>query len=265
MRTLQKKKIFAVCGKGGVGKTAFTALLTKILVESGTAGRLLIVDGDPALGLPGTLGIQTTRSIGQVRESIIVAARSGSRDERSDIAEAIDYMIMESLVETDDFAFLAMGRTDSRGCYCSVNEILRESLSLLAESFDTILIDGEAGLEQINRQVVGKLDTLFILTDTSARGRQSVEHIVGLVRDDHVIDCQQVGVVVNRSKYGHPVPLDAIAHIGVEIFGTIPEDDHLASYDAAGQCLLELPPDSPAVVAVRAILESHIVHECLGT
>ena len=41
-------RVFAVCGKGGVGKTAFTAMLTRVLLEGGVADRLLAIDADPA-------------------------------------------------------------------------------------------------------------------------------------------------------------------------------------------------------------------------
>ena len=39
-------KVVAVCGKGGVGKTAFTTMLTKVLKDDPDTGRLLVVDAD---------------------------------------------------------------------------------------------------------------------------------------------------------------------------------------------------------------------------
>ena len=36
-------KVVAVCGKGGVGKTAFTTMLTKVLKDDPDTGRLLVV------------------------------------------------------------------------------------------------------------------------------------------------------------------------------------------------------------------------------
>ncbi|MCP4611914.1 MAG: ATP-binding protein, partial [Planctomycetes bacterium] len=60
-------------------------------------------------------------------------------------------------------------------CYCPVNDLLRGTIETLSKSFDTILIDGEAGLEQINRQVVRRLSTLIIVSDATARGIETDE------------------------------------------------------------------------------------------
>lgn len=43
-------KVIAVCGKGGVGKTALTAMLTRELKNRKDTGHFLVVDADPALG-----------------------------------------------------------------------------------------------------------------------------------------------------------------------------------------------------------------------
>lgn len=53
---MNNHRVIAVCGKGGVGKTAFTTLLTKVMIEDPQAGKLLVVDADPALGLHYALG-----------------------------------------------------------------------------------------------------------------------------------------------------------------------------------------------------------------
>ena len=44
-------KLLAVCGKGGTGKTASTAMMARALYESKNAGRLLLIDADPAMVL----------------------------------------------------------------------------------------------------------------------------------------------------------------------------------------------------------------------
>jgi len=247
--------IYAVCGKGGVGKTAFTALFAKALLDSGNAGKLLVIDADPALGLANALAVRPEKTIGQLRESIIETARRGGEAEKDEIARMLDYLVMESLVETDGFALMAMGRSETLGCYCPVNDILRDAITMLSRKFDTILIDGEAGLEQINRQVLREIDCLVILTDPSARGLQTVGILKEMVEKRDVAACKEAGVVFNRVRGDEAFLAQAAAKIGIGVFGFVPEDPEVGRYDMAGKSLAELPPESEAAAAVRAIAE----------
>ncbi|MCK4242638.1 MAG: AAA family ATPase, partial [Dehalococcoidia bacterium] len=89
-------KSIAMCGKGGVGKTALTVLLTKVLV--GSNGKLLVVDADPVVGLPQALGVSVAKTMGDVSEEIIRAARTGGKKEKIEVVNMLDYMILEALV-----------------------------------------------------------------------------------------------------------------------------------------------------------------------
>jgi CO dehydrogenase maturation factor len=253
------KRLLAVCGKGGVGKTAFTAMASRVLIEGGKAGRLLLIDADPAMGLPIALGLQVERTMGQVRESIIETAKRGKKEEKAQLVDTLDYMAFEALTETDDFALLAMGRTETLGCYCPVNDLLRGTIETLSRSFDTILIDGEAGLEQLNRQVMRGVDTLIVVSDATSRGIQTASLIRRMVEDDKVIECDRMGLVFNRVQSGREL-LERSAHdIGLSVFGYIPHDDNIAHHDLVGKPITELASDSPGFVAVRHIVEDRIL------
>ena len=250
------RNIFAICGKGGVGKTAFSAMLTKVLLERGNAGKLLVIDADPALGLSNTLDIHIEKTMGQVRESIISSAKSEGDTDLVETVGKIDYMVMEALVETDNFAVLAMGRTDSRGCFCSVNSLLRDAVKILSQKFDTIIIDGEAGLEQINRQVMENLDCLIVLTDASARGVQVVEMLKDMVENKNVIHCKKIGVIFNGVQGKEDFLTQSAEKIGIDVFGFVPHDSNVRDYDMMGKPLIALPEHSEALTAVRGILQN---------
>jgi CO dehydrogenase maturation factor len=254
-----KKRLVAVSGKGGTGKTAFTAMMTRALLESGRAGRLLLIDADPALGLPGAVGVLVKRTMGQVREEIIRTAKSGTREEKTQIGETLDYMVLEALVETDRFALLAMGRTETLGCFCPVNDLLRGAVETLSKNFDTIIIDGEAGVEQINRQVVRHLDTLIVVSDATTRGLQTAALIKKMVLDDRVIRCDKLGLVFNRVQGSEDLLRRSAGEIGLEVFGYIPQDEIIGQYDLVGRPIMELPATSPGLAAVRAIVEGHVL------
>jgi len=253
------KRLIAVCGKGGTGKTALTAMMTRVLLESRKAGKLLLIDADPAMGLPNALGIKVKRTMGQVREEIIKTARGSDKEKKEKLNSMLDYMVLEALMETDRFALLAMGRTETLGCFCPVNNLLRDAIETLSKNFDTIIIDGEAGLEQINRQVMRRLDTLIVISDATSRGVQTAGQIKKMVEKDKVIEVKKMGLVFNRVQGNDELLKQAAKDIGLQVFGYIPQDENIAHYDLVGKSILELPPESPALSAVNNVVAQHIL------
>ena len=254
-----RKNMIAVCGKGGTGKTASTAMMARVLSESRRAGHLLLIDADPAMGLLSALGISVSRTMGQVREKIIRTAQKGKEEEKAQLAYDIDYMVFEALNELDDFAVLAMGRTETLGCFCPVNDLLRGTIETLSKNFDTILIDGEAGLEQLNRQVVRKLDTLIIVSDPTSRGMETASLIKKMVEVDHVATCGRMGLVFNRVMGNEDLLRRSARDIGLELFGLVPYDENIVSHDLVGKPITELPDNSSGLAAYRDIVEKFIL------
>ena len=253
------KRLIAVCGKGGTGKTALTAMMTRVLLESRKAGKLLLIDADPAMGLPNALGIKVKRTMGQVREEIIKTARGSDKEKKEKLNSMLDYMVLEALMETDKFALLAMGRTETLGCFCPVNNLLRDAIETLSKNFDTIIIDGEAGLEQINRQVMRRLDTLIVVSDATSRGIQTAGQIKKMVEKDKVIEVKKMGLVFNRVQGNEELLKQAAREMELNVFGYIPQDENIANYDLVGKSILELPPESPALSAVNNVVAQHIL------
>jgi CO dehydrogenase maturation factor len=248
------KNLIAICGKGGVGKTALSAMMAKVFLESGDAPGMLLIDADPAMGLCTAMGVAVRRTMGQVREEVIRASGRGNREESALLAARLDYMVLEALHETDRYAVLAMGRTETLGCFCPVNDLLRDGIETLSKDFDTILIDCEAGLEQINRQVVRGLQMLVVVSDASLRGLQTVELIMKMVEDEKVISCERMGLVFNRVQGGEERLMDSARKLGIEVLGCVPQDPFVADHDMTGKPIVDLPENSPALAAVRSIV-----------
>jgi CO dehydrogenase maturation factor len=251
---LNQKRLIAICGKGGSGKTVLAALMTKYFLENFTA-KLLVIDADPTMCLPATLGIQPKLTVNDVRERIIREARSAGAKEKQNLARALDYMLFEALLETDRFGLLVMGRPDSLGCYCPVNDLLREGIKSMASHFDVIIIDGEAGVEQISRQVIRSVDTPVIVSDISARGLRTAALIKQVIEMHKIIDYKKMGLVLNRVRNHNEDLSSYTRQTGLELFGIIPEDPNVAQFDMQSRPLLELPDDSPAYQAVSGIVE----------
>ena len=250
------RKIIAITGKGGVGKTALTAMMTKILVESRSGLKILLIDGDPAMGLPIALNVGVRKTIGEAREAIINTAQASKKEDRVRIADMLDFLILDTLAEMDGFSLLAMGRTETIGCFCPVNDLLRAAIESLSKSFDIILIDCEAGLEQIYRKVVRNVDELIIVTDATLRGIQTSALIKKATIDYNVLPHGEIGLVLNKARSEESSIMQAARKTGLKILGSIPEDENIIKYDLVGKPITKLPGNSPALIATRKVLEA---------
>ncbi|MFH1117423.1 MAG: AAA family ATPase [Pseudomonadota bacterium] len=242
--------VIAVCGKGGVGKTVFSGAVVRVLAERGL--RVLAVDADPALGLSYFVGLSADiKTLGQVRDDLIQRARRDRNPEQ--IAGIMDYLMLEALTETENLSFLAMGRPLSRGCFCPLNTLLKESVKNIAQDYDVVLLDAEAGIEQINREVMSVVDTIVVLVDNSLRSRHSMDLIVRVVRELGMK--ARLGVVLNRRQdLGGDADLSS-QHLRDLTWGVIPEDEGLLRNDALGRSVFDLPADSPILESVRKITD----------
>ena len=62
------------------------------------------------------------------------------------------------------------------------------------------MIDGEAGVEQINRRVMKNVDYLLIVTDTSAKGVNVASTIRQVAEAKRAVEYEKLGLVINRAR-----------------------------------------------------------------
>ena len=241
-------KRLAVCGKGGVGKTTVAALIARRLAQQGA--RCLLVDADHAGGLEVALGLTARRTLNDVRLDALAQLRARDTSRTPDLAAAIDYALLASLVEQDRMAFLALGRPEEDGCFCSVNTVLRRALQLLTGDFDVTLVDAEAGIEQINRDVVGHVEHLLVVADTSVKALRVAEIVADVARRRSLAD--HVHLVMNRVQADDDRPRLA-ARSELPVVAWIPDDPTVRAYDGDALSFLELP-DGPAPEALSPLL-----------
>jgi CO dehydrogenase maturation factor len=249
---MAEKKVIAACGKGGVGKTAFSAALTRLLFDDGK--NTLVIDADPAMGLSSLLGVwKQIKTIGGVRDELIQKAKQEGSNAQAEIADMFDYLVMECLFEAPQFNLLAMGRSRFKGCFCPVNRILRDAIESMAANFDVVIVDAEAGVEQINRDVIRRVDTLVLLMDSSLRSVQTGGIIKEMTQALNM-GCE-VGGVINRAGGNWEVIREALQKERIPFWGVIPEDEILRKIDTEGKTIFDLPPTAPLLVAVEKIIE----------
>lgn len=246
-----KAKIITVAGKGGVGKTSICASIVRLLVEQCPDKKILAIDADPAVGLSVALGVDVKLTLDDIRMSIVDSVENGETREALELLSEARFRIFDALVEMPGFAFLAIGRPESAGCYCKVNSYLKEVIGLLAGSFDYVVIDGEAGIEQIQRRVMERVTHLLLITDQSAKGAQVIASIKSVA--DELMDYDRVGVILNRVTNPELAGLTRLP--GVEVLAMIPADAAFAENDIRGRSVMDLPADSPMLLGVREALE----------
>jgi CO dehydrogenase maturation factor len=253
----------ALAGKGGTGKTTVSAMIIKYLINKGT-GPILAIDADPSANLNMVLGVDLEYTIGGIREDMLKQVQSAQNvtgAARGSIAggmskhEYLDYEIHSSLIESDNFDLIAMGRSEGPGCYCAVNHNLRDILDKLSHNYPYVLMDNEAGMEHLSRRTTQDVDHLFIISGPTQRGLSAAAGIVEL-KDELEIRVKNSYFILNRVPGEIPTPLqERIDKLAVPFLGAVPADNNVMEFDFSGKPLLELEDDSPVYLAVAAMME----------
>jgi CO dehydrogenase maturation factor len=245
-----------MAGKGGTGKTTVCGLFLDHLVKSGR-GPILAVDADANSNLNEVLGVEKPVSLGEIREEIARA----ELEEKSPIPpgmskqEYMDFRFSSALVEEDNFDMLVMGRTQGKGCYCYVNDVLREQLRKYYQHYNYLIVDNEAGLEHISRGILPPVDLILLVSDCSRRGIQAAGRIASMIGELD-LKVKKTGLIVNRAPEGK-LSEGAEAEIkaqGLSLFGVLPQDTLVFDYDSEGTPLVKLPEDSPVRKALGEII-----------
>lgn len=243
----------AIAGKGGVGKTTVAGLLTRCLIARG-CHPVLAVDADPNTGLDEVLGVRAETTIGAVREETRQIASQGMAVGVSK-QELLELKIAESLVEADDFDLIAMGRPEGPGCYCYANNVLKQALGVIADSYPFVVIDNEAGLENISRRITPKVNVLVLVADPSTRGLRTLERLYELAGEMEV-RYDKLAIIVNRCRRPEVSPLahEIRSRTGAEEMMLLPDNEELAVMAEQGLPVASLPEGNAVMKLLDTLL-----------
>lgn len=244
-----KSTVIALSGKGGVGKTSLSAAIVRILTEEKPDKKILAIDADPAIGLSVALGVSVKETLDDIRLQVAKDVTEGMSDTQDILAEA-KFRLFDVMNEERGFAFLAIGRPEAAGCYCAINTYLRQVISMLSEEFDYVVIDGEAGIEQINRRVMEKVTHLLLVSDQSRKGIDIIKTIDNVSKE--LVMAEKSGAVLNRIL--HPENLDEQILGGIPLLSVIGADDVLMENDIEGMSTFDLPKDAKILEGAREAL-----------
>ncbi|MFH1577760.1 MAG: AAA family ATPase [Candidatus Omnitrophota bacterium] len=170
------KKILII-GRGGVGKTSFTALMTKYLSNIKKAS-ILLIDADPDQNLAELVGLDLEKAGINTVSDVLFDVRYDNINQKLKsfgLAQKIEYLINQSaLYEGSKFDLLSIGTKWTQGCYCQPNNILKGFISGLEKNYTYILIDSPAGIEHLNRRITSSVDDIFAILDPT---KKAIEHL----------------------------------------------------------------------------------------
>lgn len=241
----------AVAGKGGVGKTTFSALAVRHLHES-TGKVVLAIDADPNANLGAKLGTDPGKTLGDLREDIVAKVEEPAAGVSKH--ELIEYQIKLALKEGDGVDLITMGRQEGPGCYCYINNLLRTFVDALTDRYDYVVVDNEAGMEHLSRRTTRTAAVLFIVSDGTASSLKAAKRI-SLLADEMKLQIKRKVLVLNRVG---PEAAGALGK-GAEGFDkvyAVRNSSQIASDAQESESLMRLPTLDAAFSDIAAILDA---------
>ena len=230
-------KLIAVTGKGGVGKTTVSALLIKHLLAAGKTP-VLAIDADPNSCLDSALGVKVTDTVGKAREDVKTAGGDSVNVSKK---ELLRLKLESALVESKGFDLIAMGRPEGEGCYCYANSVLKDVIADISGSYPYIVLDNEAGLENLSRRIVQKVDLMVFVSDASNSGLETLLRLYELSHEMKM-SYKKLILVINRLR-SDKLP-DRINEIKektkIDIVIGLPDDKEVATFAEESKSFLEI-------------------------
>lgn len=251
---MEGPRIVVIMGRGGTGKTTFSALAARALVRQGITP-VLLIDLDPDQSLGEMVGIdlesQGKRSISELVGSTFLAG--GGTLSGVTPSERIEARIWaQGMYEGRDIDFIAIGTKWVEGCYCLPDAAVKKALSSLSRQYRVVLIDSPAGLEHLNRKVTTMVDDIIDIMGPSKKSLDHVQRAFTLIRE--------LGIRYRHFYVvgGFAFPYELITHLepleGITYLGSVSLDTRVTDAVIHGKSLFTLPEDSPAVSSVEALL-----------
>jgi len=248
----------AITGKGGVGKTTFSAILSKLYAQDGY--NVLAVDADPdanlalALGFPQDI-IDTITPIAELKDLVKDRTKS-TADTFSTmfkINPKVDDIPEKYATKYDGIKLLSLGNIDlgGGGCICPESVLLKRLMSyMVTDGKDVLILDMEAGLEHLGRGTAEGVDAFIVVVEPGLRSIQTYHNVARLAKD---IGVNKVYVVANKIKSDKDK--DYIKeHIGDACLGYITFRDEVAESDREGKTPFDISQTVKEVADIRSKL-----------
>lgn len=247
----------AVSGKGGVGKTTFSALLIRTLSDMGK--HVLAIDADPDANLAAALGIPDSEKIvpiSEMKELIYerTEAKPGSIGGFFKLNPKVDDLPDALSIRKDNIKLMRLGgvKKGGAGCICPESTLLKVLVTHIVLARDEfVLMDMEAGIEHLGRATAKSVDNLIVVVEPGRRSIDTADHIRELAAQIGLANILVLGNKVRNEKDENFIR----QHLkDFPILGFLPYDPAMIEADLEG--LSPFDVQSEAIVKVREIAEN---------
>ena len=227
----------AVSGKGGVGKTTFSALMIRTLNEEGK--RVLAIDADPDANLAAGIGIADADKVVPISEmeDLILertGAKPGSIGGYFKLNPKVDDLPDSVSATLEQIKLMRLGgiKKGGAGCICPESALLRALVMHIVLARDEVVVmDMEAGIEHLGRSTAKAVDKLIVVVEPGRRSIDTAEHIRKLAGE---IGLNHIAVVGNKVR-GEKDETFLKTHLDdFEFLGFMPYDEALIEADLNG-------------------------------
>jgi len=227
----------AVSGKGGVGKTTFSALLIRTLNDQGK--RVLAIDADPDANLASALGIPDADKIvpiAEMKDLIFerTEAQPGTIGGFFKLNPKVDDLPDSLSAKLDNIKLMRLGgvKKGGGGCICPESTLLRAlMLHIVLARDEVVVMDMEAGIEHLGRATASAVDKLIVVVEPGRRSMDTAGHIKKLASE---IGLKNIVLVGNKIR-GQKDEDFLKKHLSdFEFLGFIRQDEALIEADLDG-------------------------------
>jgi len=250
----------AVAGKGGVGKTLVAGVLAEFLTNRGFT--VLAIDADPSPNLALTLGISAAEAnkIVPISEntSLIESQTQTGVPGVYNLSFTVEDIVDRFSVKTPfGVNLLVMGTVPyaGGGCMCPANTVIRALLHhLIVKRKEAVVMDMEAGVEHMGRATAEHVDTMLVVTDSSAKSMETAKKLKALAEE---LGIKKVLLIGNKVKAHEEARLieDFADKNSMSLLGLIPYDEHVLKADMKGETPLKDAEESKSVTAIHEMGE----------
>jgi CO dehydrogenase maturation factor len=229
----------AITGKGGVGKTTLSAILSHLFSRDGK--KVIAVDADPDANLAAALGISEKdidgiRPIAEMADLIEqrTGARPGSAGGIFKLNPKVDDIPDACSREIDGIKLLVMGKSKeaSSGCFCPESVFLKHLLRhIVLNRDDVVIVDMEAGIEHLTRGTAEAVDFFIVVVEPGKRSIQTALHIRELAKG---LGIKDVFVVANKIRAEENITFIKDNIEDMKLIGSISYNQDIINADIKG-------------------------------